>query len=167
MVERQVSSMKYKSSLIVVQDIKTSRNFYENLLGQTVEYDFGENVSFEGGFAIHLADHFQNLIGQKASPISYKTHNSELYFESDDMDSIYHKLKESNVVFIHEIREQPWGQRVCRLYDPDYHIIEVGESLEKVVLRYHSTGMSVEDISRRTSMPIEFVENVVSPGNKL
>jgi len=158
--------MKYKCSLIAVRDIKISRNFYENLLGQKVEYDFGENVSFEGGFAIHLADHFQCLLGQNVSPISYKTHNFELYFESDDMDSIYHKLKENNVEFIHEIREQPWGQRVCRFYDPDHHIIEVGESMERVVLRYHNTGMSVEEISRRTSMPIGFVEKVLSTGRK-
>ncbi|MGI6686421.1 MAG: VOC family protein [Bacillota bacterium] len=156
--------MKYICSLIAVRDIKISRNFYENLLNQKVEFDFGENVSFAGGFAIHLADHFQSLLGlsQNASTISYKTHNFELYFESDDMDGIYHILKENNVEFIHEIREQPWGQRVCRFYDPDYHIIEVGESMERVVLRYHQTGMSVEDISRRTSLPVGFVENVVS-----
>lgn len=45
-----------------------------------------------------------------------------------------------------------------RLYDPDFHIVEVGESMETVVIRYLKTGMSIEDISLRTSMPKEFVE---------
>jgi len=34
------------------------------------------------------------------------------------------------VEFIHEIVEQPWGQKVMRFYDPDYHMIEVGAPIE-------------------------------------
>jgi hypothetical protein len=67
------------------------------------------------------------------------------------------------VEFLHEIREQPWGQRVMRFYDPDLHIVEVGETMESVVLRYHGTGMSIKEISNKTSMPEEFVERVISP----
>jgi hypothetical protein len=32
------------------------------------------------------------------------------------------------VEYVHPLREQPWRQRVVRFYDPDHHIIEVGES---------------------------------------
>ena len=31
--------MKYKCALFVVNDIQRSRDFYENLLGQTVKYE--------------------------------------------------------------------------------------------------------------------------------
>lgn len=153
--------MKYICSLIVVKDIKVSRDFYENVLGQKVKYDFGENVAFEGGFAIHLEDHYKKLIGEEHSQIVKKSNNFELYFETDEIDSVLNRLKDNKTEFIHEISEQPWGQRVLRFYDPDYHIIEIGESMESVVLRYHSSGMSVEDISKRTSMPKEFVEKTV------
>ena len=57
--------MKYICALITVSDIKRSRDFYENILNQKVATDFGENVSFEGGFAIHLKSHYQGLIGDK------------------------------------------------------------------------------------------------------
>jgi len=50
-----------------------------------------------------------------------------------------------------------------RFYDPDLHIVEVGETMESVVLRYHGIGMSIKEISGRTSMPEEFVERVISP----
>lgn len=150
--------MKYVCPLVVVKDVKIARNFYENLLGQKVKYDFGENVTFEGDFAIHLKEHYKKLLGERNSQILRKSNNFELYFETDEIGSISEMLEENKVEFLHEIREQPWGQRVMRFYDPDFHIVEVGETMETVVLRYHKTGMSIEDISIRTSMPKEFVE---------
>lgn len=50
--------MKYVCALITVKDIHKSRLFYEKILGQTVVTDFGENVGFEGGFALHKKDNF-------------------------------------------------------------------------------------------------------------
>lgn len=55
--------------------------------------------------------------------------------------------------------EYPWGQRVIRFYDPDMHIIEVGEPMENVVKRFIDQGLSVEETSKRTQHPIEFVKN--------
>lgn len=40
-------NIRFQSSVIFVQEIETSRYFYEELLGQEVEFDFGENVSFK------------------------------------------------------------------------------------------------------------------------
>ncbi len=154
--------MKYICPLIVVSDIKTSREFYENVLAQKVKYDFGENVEFEGDFSIHLEEHYKNLLGNENAEIIKKANNFELYFETDEIDNVFCKLKDKGMKFIHEIKEQPWGQRVTRFYDPDYHIVEVGESMESVVLRYHLAGMSEDDITKRTSMPKEFVKKAVS-----
>jgi len=53
--------MKFVCPLIVVRDIGVSRTFYETVLGQNVLHDLGENVFFEGGFAIHLRSHFEDL----------------------------------------------------------------------------------------------------------
>lgn len=153
--------MQYICSLIVVKDIEESRDFYEQVLGQKVKYDFGENVQFEGGFAIHLGEHYKKLLGDGHGEIKKKAHNFELYFETDEVESIYNRLKNEGIEFIHELREQPWGQRVIRFYDPDYHIVEVGESMEAVVLGYYSSGMNSEEISIRTSMPQEFVEKTI------
>ena len=153
--------MKYICPLIVVKDIIASRNFYENILGQTPKYDFGENVTYEGDFSIHLEEHYKDLLGNGYSQIIKRSHNFELYFETEELDSVIQRLKKNEIEFIHEIKEQPWGQRVTRFYDLDYHIIEVGESMESVVLRYHRGGMNVEEISKRTSLPEEFVESAL------
>jgi catechol 2,3-dioxygenase-like lactoylglutathione lyase family enzyme len=147
---------------VVVDEIARSRHFYEDLLDQKVKFDFGQNVTFEGDFAIHLKPHFQALLGDAAQyPVTKKAHNGELYFETDDIESIHQRLKQEKVDFIHGIQEQPWGQRVMRLYDPDGHVVEIGETLEAVVLRFYSQGLSLDSIIEKSSMPREFVERVI------
>jgi catechol 2,3-dioxygenase-like lactoylglutathione lyase family enzyme len=152
------NEMKFICPLIVVNDMEVSRNFYEKVLNQKVEYDFGENVSFEGGFAIHLKSHFSDLLNINENGILQKSNNSELYFEEEDLDSFLQKLKDiDSIEYVHGLKEQPWGQRVIRFYDPDMHIIEVGEPMESVVKRLLNEGLSIEETSKRTSMPEEFV----------
>ncbi len=147
--------MKYICPLITVKNIALARNFYENILQQKVKYDFGENVTFEGDFAIHLQSHFQQLIDNKE--IKSTANNFELYFEEDDVESLVNKLKANNVEFVHELREQPWRQKVVRFYDLDKNIIEVGESLEHLVYRLHNEGMTTSEIVKTSNMPEEFV----------
>jgi catechol 2,3-dioxygenase-like lactoylglutathione lyase family enzyme len=150
--------MRFICPLIVVRDIGVSRAFYEEVLGQNVVYDLGENVIFEGGFAIHLRSHFSDLIGVAENDIVQGSNNAELYFEEEDLDAFLERLKGmDSVKLVHGLVEQPWGQRAIRLYDPDMHIIEVGEPMESVVRRFLGRGLSVEETARRTSMPEEFV----------
>ena len=154
--------IKYIYPLITVQDIEKSRKFYEEVLNQDVELDHGANVSFKGGFAIHDAEHYQELLGESPTTNTACEKNfMELYFESDDLDGIHEKLESTDIKFVHRIREQLWGQRVMRFYDPDGYIIEVGEPLEFVVKRFAAQGFSTEEISERSSMPVEFVEMVL------
>lgn len=156
-------AMKFICSLITVEDIKRSREFYEKLLGQKVEFDHGENILFEGGFAIHLKSHFSRLINDKK--IKSGGNNFELYFESDDVIEIQKKLKDNGVKFIHDLKEQPWRQRVLRCYDPDKNIVEIGESLEYLCFRLSREGHSVEDILKITNMPENFIIDSIKSYN--
>ncbi|RJX20802.1 MAG: glyoxalase/bleomycin resistance/dioxygenase family protein [Desulforudis sp.] len=154
--------MKFVCPLIVVEDIAASRYFYEQVLGQEVRFDFGANVTFKGDFAIHLKTHYQQLLGEPALyPVIQKAHNGELYFETEVIEAVHDRLRQQDVEFIHETREQPWGQRVMRVYDPDGHIVEIGETLDAVVWRFHRQGLSADEVSQRTSMPADFVERVI------
>jgi catechol 2,3-dioxygenase-like lactoylglutathione lyase family enzyme len=147
--------MKFICALITVSDIQRSRAFYEGLLEQKVKMDFGENVTFHGDFAIHLKDHYQGLIGEHE--IRTGGNNFELYFEYDDVDGMVARLKEHGVTFVHELREQPWRQKVVRFYDPDENIIEVGESMEHLAFRLAQEGLPVDQISEITYMPVDYV----------
>ena len=151
--------MKYICSLVTVADINRSRQFYENILKQEVKYDFGENITFKGDFAIHLKSHYAKLIDGKT--ITSGGNNFELYFEYNDIDTLVNELKGNNVEFVHEVREQPWRQKVVRFFDPDCNIIEVGESMEHLCYRLSKEGKSIEEIVLITYMPVEFVKTSV------
>jgi hypothetical protein len=150
--------MKFKCSLIVVNNIYVARSFYENVLNQKVKYDFGENVVYHGDFSIQLKPHFANMISINQDDIVNKSNNFELYFEEENLDEFIERLKDiKEIQYIHTLIEHSWGQRVIRFYDPDMNIIEVGESMENVIKRFLSQGLSVEETAKRTQHPIEFV----------
>jgi len=157
-----IIKIKYVASLITVKDIDESRKFYEEIMNQEVELDHRANVSFKAGFAIHDVQHYQELLGE-TSPIQtdFEKHFMELYFECEDLEEIERTLESLNCKFLHKIREQPWGQRVMRFFDPDGYIVEVARPLEFVVRRFAAQGLSVEQISESSSMPIEFVKMVL------
>ena len=153
------NKLKFVCPLLVVADMQRARSFYETVLGQKVIMDFGENITFEGNFSLHLASHYSQLIDGKE--IKTCGNNFEIYFEEDDLEGIVQLLKGNGITFVHELREQPWKQRVVRFYDPDHHIIEVGESMENTVFRLHNEGWSVDEISVSTLMPPQFVEQAI------
>ncbi len=47
-----------------------------------------------------------------------------------------------------------------RFYDPDKHIIEVGESMAVVAKRFLDQGLSVEETAKIIQHPVEFVKMV-------
>ena len=58
----------------------------------------------------------------------------EVYFEEDDMDAFPDKLEaRKDISYVHAPITHSWGQRVVRIYDPDGHIIEIGENIAMVV----------------------------------
>jgi len=156
-------NISYQSALVLVKDLKVSRAFYEEALSQKVKYDFGQDVVFHGGFTIHDADHFSNLLFNRSNPHINNIlgqENFELYFECDDMEAVFSQLMDHVVVLIHPIHEQPWGQRVFRFYDPDKHIVEIGEPMPAVIKRYLKAGASEEEIAQRTAMPLDEIKRI-------
>lgn len=149
--------MKFGGTLIAVQDIKASKQFYQEVLEQKALLDLGTHVSFESGFS--LQQNYADLVGLDESSVLSKSHNFQLYFEVEDLDAWINRLRNvPGLEFIHDKREYEWGQNVIRFYDPDMHIIEIAESMEKVVKRFLSQGLSAEETAKRTWFPIEFVK---------
>jgi len=156
--------MKYICVLIVVEDVKKSRFLYEQILGQTVKMDYGEDIIFHGDFAIHQKSHFESLINHY--PILSKSNNFELYFEDDNLEEIVQKLKDNGFEFIHEIVEQPWKQKVVRFYDDDKNIIEIGERMEHTAFRLSKQNYSIEEISKITYLPENMVQKSIEEYSK-
>ena len=147
----------YRSCVLLVKDVEKSKHFYNSIVGQKIVMDFGRNVVFEGGLAIWERDYALNLIFQeKAYDIKVGANNAEIYFETENLEELYTRLVDEARV-IHSIQEHSWGQRAFRIYDQDNHILEFAESMESVVLRLNMQGLSLEEIAKKSMMPMEFI----------
>ncbi len=148
--------MKFVTPLIVVKDLQVARKFYEDVLSQHMTLDLGDNVALEG---IALQVNYDRLVGAGDLPITYRSNDHELYFEETDFDGfLAHLERFSDIVYLHPAKEYPWGQRVVRFYDPDGHIIEVGEAMETVFRRFFQSGLTAQQVAERTAHPLDFVK---------
>jgi catechol 2,3-dioxygenase-like lactoylglutathione lyase family enzyme len=153
--------MKFVCPLIAVSDLEASKQFYQKVFNQEVTLDLGWNVSFSGGFAIQL--NFDKLLGLNPDSVVTRSHNFELYFEDDDFDSLMKKLEQyPEIEYVHPPKKYEWQQRVVRIYDPDKHIIEIGESMAAIVRRYLAEGHSIAETAHIIQHPIAFVQNVAN-----
>ena len=151
--------IKYQGCLLSVKDMEASKHFYQEVLGQKIIMDIGAHVSFEG---FSLQEGYAEVIGIPVESVVTKSHNFQLYFEVENLDQIYDNLKlVEELQWIHEIKEYPWGQRDIRIYDPDMHIVEIAESMERVIKRFLGQGMPLDEISRRTMYPIDVLKNFI------
>ena len=154
--------MKYVCTLIAVMDLEKSKEFYCDILEQKVIQDFGANVLLSGGFALQTLETWKDFIETKEEEILFGGNDSELAFEVDDMYGFVSKLRSFGVTYVHPMKEHSWGQRVVRFYDPDKHVIEVGENMAVVVKRFIDSGLTAEETAKRMDVPMEYVNYLLT-----
>ena len=152
--------MKYQGVCIAVKDVHLSKKFYQDLFGLEVFQDYGRNISFGG---LSLQQDFDWLLGIPPKSVLNEPHNMELYFEEDKFDDFIAKLEQrSDIRYIDNVvKEAGWGQRSIRFYDPDHHIIEVGEEMKMVVKRFLDSGMSMEQTAERMNISVSDLESLL------
>lgn len=158
--------LKHLTPVLFVKDAIRSRDFYVQVLQLTEIMNNGDlNFVFDEGLAVWQT-HPENIIPQKLGLDKITDTDapprSEIVFETGDIDEVYDTVKKAGVRFLHEMNTEIWGQRTIRFYDPDGHLIEVGESLPVFIRRiWEEEGRDVEAASERTYTPVEVIEQVL------
>lgn len=147
--------MKYVSTLLAVANMESSKAFYQQVLGLEITADFGDNVTFDDRIALQTLDTWKGFL--QGREVTLQHNAAELYFEEDDLDAFCQRLEAYEIAYVHKRLTHPWGQSVLRFYDPDRHIIEVGEPIGAVVRRFLATGLSEEETAERMGVPLTFV----------
>lgn len=152
--------MKYKGPLLVVSDMVRAKRFYCELLGLGVTADFGANVTLSDSVFLQTLESWQGFISKPADAILLGHNAAEIYFEEDDLDRFLVRLAAwPDIRYVHPLKKHRWGQRVVRFYDPDGHIIEVGENITTVVRRFLAGGMTVAQAAKRMDVPEAFIRS--------
>jgi catechol 2,3-dioxygenase-like lactoylglutathione lyase family enzyme len=147
--------MKLKNTLLAVADMERSLTFYETVLGLQVVLDFGANKTLTGGLCLQTLETWTGFL--ETDRVAFGGNDAELYFEEDRFDSFVRRLESLEIQYVHPVKEHPWGQRVVRFYDPDRHILEVGENMRAVCRRFLGSGLTPEETAARMDVPVEYV----------
>ena len=147
--------MELKNPLLAVADMERSLAFYETVLGLRVVLDFGANKTLTGGLCLQTLDTWRSFLG--TDQVAFGGNDAEIYFEEDRFDAFAERLSTLPIQYVHPVKEHRWGQRVVRFYDPDRHIIEVGENLAAVCRRFLDSGLTPEEAAARMDVPVDYV----------
>ena len=113
--------------IITTADLGAALAFYRDLLGATVVYEYaGPNgepdyVSLELGTA-HIG------IGSDPDATASPSGRFSLWVYAENCDAAVERLRRAGVKVVEEPTDQPWGERVARVLDPDGNQILVGQA---------------------------------------
>jgi lactoylglutathione lyase len=103
--------------ILSTPNLARALSFYRDLLGATVTYQFPADGDPEYvGLALgrsHLG------IGQQTEPGDAANDRISLWVYAQDCDLALERLRASGVRIVHEPIDQPWGERMATVVDPD------------------------------------------------
>ena len=92
--------MNLKSSLLVVKDMDAAKAFYSEVLGLSVEQDFGANVTLTGGLCLQTESSWKEFIS--ADSVKFGGCDCEIYFEEEKYDEFLERISSlPNISFVH------------------------------------------------------------------
>jgi catechol 2,3-dioxygenase-like lactoylglutathione lyase family enzyme len=151
--------IRFQSAVLITDDIGKMKEFYTEVLGQAVEYDFGGCVIFESGLSIWRLEENHTLAKTLGDGFKTGKNNGlEVSFETEDFVVEVPKLKSKGINLIHDVIEEQWGQRTVRFYDPDGNIVELGESMAGFCKRLFRSGLNIPEVSQKTGIPQRMVK---------
>jgi lactoylglutathione lyase len=112
--------------IITTSKLRAALAFYRDLLGATVTYEFpgpdGEPgyVDLELGTA-HLG------IGRDPAATASPSPRFSLWVYAEDCDAAVERLRRAGVTIVEGPTDQPWGERVARVLDPDGNAVFIGQ----------------------------------------
>ncbi len=152
--------VKFHSAVVFVNNLEMLKAFYQDVLQLEVEYDFGNNMMFKNGFSLWQVG-TEHQISKFTTAQKTGAGNFELYFETEQIHEVVANIEQNDLIYIHQLIEEPWGQKTMRFYDPEQNIVEIAESLFGFVSRMKQEGLSMEAIVKKTGIPINEVVKIL------
>jgi lactoylglutathione lyase len=111
--------------IISTPDLTRALGFYSDLLGGTVAYRFpdegdAEYVGLDLGSS-HIGIGVDPNLEADATPQRFS-----LWVYVDDCDAVVDTLRAAATPILEEPVDQPWGERMARVADPDGNMVMIG-----------------------------------------
>jgi len=112
--------------IITTSDLRAALDFYRDLLGATVSYEFPGPDGEPAYVGLELGDAHLG-IGHDPNASAAPSARFSLWVYADDCDAAVERLRGAGVTIVEEPADQPWGERVARVLDPDENLVIIGQ----------------------------------------
>ena len=112
--------------ILVTSDLHGALGFYRDLLGASVTYEFPGPDGEPGYVALDLGG---SHLGIARDPDANGGRSSRfsLWVTTDDCDAAVESLRAAGVTIVEEPADQPWGERVAQVHDPDGNLVSIAQ----------------------------------------
>jgi lactoylglutathione lyase len=120
--------------ILFVADLQRSRVFYHEVLGLGVEFEDDNSIGFkiEGlAFIVLQVDRAREQLQGEPTATPRAGATAFLTHFTYDADALHANLAERGIHFFQEPTDQPWGMRTAYFKDPDGHVWEISQPLER------------------------------------
>jgi lactoylglutathione lyase len=112
--------------IITTADLAEALAFYRDLLGATVSYEFPGPDGEPGYVGLELGG-AQLGIGRDPAASAPPSERFSLWVYADDCDAAVERLRAGGVRILEAPADQPWGERIARVADPDGNVVIIGQ----------------------------------------
>lgn len=112
--------------ILVTSDLAAALGFYRDLLGATVSYEFPGPDGEMAYAGLELGSSHLG-IGRDPNAAAEPSERFSLWVYADDCDAAVERMRAAGVTIVEEPADQPWGERVARVLDPDRNLVLIGQ----------------------------------------
>ena len=112
--------------IVTTENLPAALGFYRDLLGGEVTYEFRGPDGEVGYVGINLGSSHLGVDGDPDFTPPSGRRPISLWIYADDCDRTIDRLRNAGVAIAEEPADQPWGERVARVLDPDGNEVIVG-----------------------------------------
>jgi len=112
--------------IIATRDLEAALGFYRDLIGATVSYEFPGPDGRPAYVGLELGEAHLGIGHDPDAPQEPSTRFS-LWAYADDCDAAVDRLRAAGVEIVQEPTDQPWGERVARVRDPDGNLVLIAQ----------------------------------------
>jgi lactoylglutathione lyase len=115
--------------ILATRDLAAALGFYRDLIGATVTYEFPgpDGKPVYAGLELGSSQLGIGLDPELTDPPTTRFH---LWTYVDDCDAAIARLRAAGVPVVEEPADQPWGERIARVLDPDGNVVIVGQAAD-------------------------------------
>ena len=114
--------------ILTTRDLGAALSFYRDLLGATVTYEFPAHDGEPGYVGLEVGSSHLG-IGRDPEATDGPSARFSLWAYVDDCDAVVERLRSAGVMIVEEPADQPWGERLARVLDPDGNLVLIGQAV--------------------------------------